>query len=103
MSMIQLGLCIYSFEGHIQLQADIMAKYGLKGLVINSDTIHDAQLRHENLWEEVTTGPSMLFMAPEQLASPGFNSLAKEDGEFADRLCAIAIDEVHLLNTWGKG
>lgn len=79
-----------------------MEKFGLKGLVINSDTIHEAQLRREDLWEQATTGPNLLFLAPEQLASPGFNALAKEDSEFAARVCAIAVDEAHLLNTWGK-
>jgi superfamily II DNA helicase RecQ len=41
-------------------------------------------------------------MAPEQLISPSFNDLAKDGGEFAARLCAIVVDEAHLLNTWGR-
>jgi len=36
-------------------------------------------------------------MAPEQLISKGFNDLKKDDGLFAARVCAIAVDEVHLV------
>jgi superfamily II DNA helicase RecQ len=79
-----------------------MEKFGLKGLVINSDTIHEAQLRQEDLWEQATTGPNLLFLASEQLASPGFSALAKEDSEFAARVCAIAVDEAHLLLHFSK-
>jgi len=80
-----------------------MENIGLRGLVINSDTIQEAQLRKEDLWKQAEMGPNILFMAPEQLISKDFNDLIKEDGPFAARVCAIAVDEVHLLNTWGKG
>jgi superfamily II DNA helicase RecQ len=50
----------------------------------------------------VEDGRNVLFMAPEQLISPGFNDLANDGGEFAAQLCAIAVDEAHLLNTWGR-
>src|SRR5882762_9228489 len=82
-------------------QASVMESYGLKGLVINSDTIHAAQLRGEDIWKMAETEPSMVFLAPEQLTSPGFNDLSKDDSIFAARVCVIAVDEVHLLNTWG--
>jgi superfamily II DNA helicase RecQ len=82
-------------------QASVMDKFGLKGLVINSDTVHAAQLRGENIWEKAEKEPSMVFLAPEQLSSPGFNELSKDDGIFATRVCVIAVDEAHLLNTWG--
>jgi hypothetical protein len=88
-------------ETHSQ-QASIMEKFGLQALVINSDTIQEARKRGEDLWKRAETGPSLLFMAPEQLISKGFNDLAKDDGEFAARLCAIAVDEAHLLNSWGR-
>jgi Helicase conserved C-terminal domain len=80
-----------------------MENVGLRGLVINSDTIQEARLRKEDLWKQAETGPNILFMALEQLISKDFNDLIKEDGPFAARVCAIAVDEVHLLNTWGKG
>jgi len=61
----------------------VMEKFGLQGLVINSDTIREAQKWGEDLWKTAETGPSLLFMAPEQLISKGFDDLAKDDGEFA--------------------
>jgi hypothetical protein len=60
-----------------------MEKFGLKGLVINSDTIREARKRGENLWKTAKMGLSLLFMAPEQLISSGFNDLAKDGGKFA--------------------
>jgi len=63
--------------------ADVMEKFGLKGLVINSDTLHEAQLRGQNLWDQAEAGPDMISMAPEQLVSSGFNDLIKADGVFA--------------------
>jgi hypothetical protein len=62
-----------------------MEKFGLKGLVINSDTLHEAQLQGQNLWDQAEAGPDMIFMAPEQLVSSGFNDLIKADGVFAKR------------------
>jgi len=53
-----------------------MERFSLKGLVINSDTIHPAQLQGENLWKKAETEPSMVFLGPEQLSSPGFNNLS---------------------------
>ena len=74
---------------------------GLKMLVINGDTIHTAQLKGEDIWEKATTEPNMLFMAPEQLLSKGFDALSKDGGDFASWVCVIAVDKAHLLNTWG--
>ena len=82
-------------------KAAVMERFGLKGLVINSDTIHTAQLQGENLWEKAKTEPSLVFLAPEQLSSPGFNNLSKDDSKFASCVCMIAVDKAHLLNTWG--
>ena len=82
-------------------QASVMESYGLKGLVINSDTIHDAQLQGEDIWKKAETEPSIVFLSPEQLSSPGFGDLSKDDSTFATRVCVIAVDEAHLLNSWG--
>jgi len=41
-------------------------------------------------------------MAPEQLISLGFGNLSKNDSEFAVWVSMIVVDEVHLLNMWGK-
>ena len=78
-----------------------MNKFGLKGLVINQDTIQEAQRRGKNIWERAQTEPTMVFLAPEQLIAPGFSDLSKDGSEFAAHVCVIAVDEAHLLNTWG--
>lgn len=79
-----------------------MKTFTIQSLVINRDTIHEAQTRSEDIWDTAANGPSIIFLAPEQLINPEFSNLIKEDGEFAGRVCAIAVDEAHLLNTWGK-
>ena len=78
-----------------------MENLGLKGLVINGDTIQEAQTRGEDIWEKAQMGPDMVFVAPEQLILKGFDGLSKDDSPFAARICVIAVDEAHLLNTWG--
>jgi superfamily II DNA helicase RecQ len=40
-------------------------------------------------------------MAPEQLISDGFSGLVKDDTAFLRRVCLLAVDEAHILNTWG--
>jgi superfamily II DNA helicase RecQ len=87
---------------NLSSQEEKMAALGLKGLVINGDTIHEAQVQGEDIWAKAVTEPSIVFMAPEQLISPGFGNLSKNDSEFAVRVSVIVVDEAHLLNTWGK-
>lgn len=79
-----------------------MAVLGLKGLVINGDTIHEAQVQGEDIWAEAVTMSNIVFMAPEQLIFPGFGNLSKNDSEFAVQVLVIVVDKVHLLNMWGK-
>ncbi|KAF8811179.1 P-loop containing nucleoside triphosphate hydrolase protein [Phlegmacium glaucopus] len=80
--------------------AEIMEKIKLKTLVINSDTINDAHLVSRDLWEDAITTPQLVFLAPEQLISKGCTKLL--NGDFSSRVCALVVDEAHLLNTWGK-
>jgi superfamily II DNA helicase RecQ len=80
-----------------------MDKLHLKTLVVNADTIAAARLKGDDLWEQTNNEPHMIFMAPEQLISKEFSDLVKDDGMLMLRTCILAIDEVHLLNTWGKG
>ncbi len=44
---------------------------------------------------------SILLLSPEQLASPGFEGLLQH-GVFKQRLCAMGVDEIHLLYSWGQ-
>jgi superfamily II DNA helicase RecQ len=77
-----------------------MENINLKTLVINSDTINDAHLLSRDLWEDAATKPQLVFLAPEQLISKGCTKLL--NGDFSLRVCALVVDEAHLLNTWGK-
>ena len=40
-------------------------------------------------------------MASDQLISDGFSGLMKDDTAFLCRVCPLAVDEAHILNTWG--
>lgn len=44
----------------------------------------------------------MILLSPELLTSQGFETLLQRPG-FQARICALGIDEVHLLNSWGTG
>ena len=82
-------------------QADIMTRLGLRSLVINADTIQETHQRGENIWKQADTESNIVFMAPEQLISDGFSGLVKDDTAFLRRVCLLAVDEAHILNTWG--
>ena len=82
-------------------QADIITRLGLRSLVINADTIQEAHQRGENKWKKVDTEPNIVFMASDQLISDGFSGLMKDDTAFLCRVCLLAVDEAHTLNTWG--
>ncbi|KAJ7727480.1 hypothetical protein B0H16DRAFT_1277425, partial [Mycena metata] len=81
-------------------QEENMAKLGIAALVINSDTVAAARMRGEDLWIKARAGISMLILGPEQLISQGFRALPAFEA-FFDRVCALAVDEIHLLVHWG--
>src|ERR1700735_958084 len=90
------------FTGLIDTEsANIMTGLGLRFLVINADTIREAHQWGENIWKKADTEPNMVFRAPEQLISDGFSGLMKDDTAFLCRVCLLAVDEAHILNTWG--
>ncbi|KAK7024123.1 ATP-dependent DNA helicase Q1 [Favolaschia claudopus] len=66
-----------------------MARLGVPALTINSDTVAAARIRKEDLW-----------LKAQQLISKGFRDLL-EFGPFYDRVCALGVDEIHLLVNWG--
>jgi superfamily II DNA helicase RecQ len=72
----------------------------LKALAINANTVLAARLRGEDLWVTARADVSMLCLSPEQLISNGFAGLL-EHKPFWNRLCALAVDEIHLLYSWG--
>ncbi|KAK6988782.1 ATP-dependent DNA helicase Q1 [Favolaschia claudopus] len=77
-----------------------MAKLGVPALTINSDTVSAARIRHEDLWLKARSGIAMLILGPEQLISKGFRDLLAFE-PFYDRVCALGVDEIHLLVNWG--
>ncbi|KAJ6503469.1 P-loop containing nucleoside triphosphate hydrolase protein [Mycena vitilis] len=79
---------------------DNMAKMGIPALTINSDTIAAARIRGEDLWAKAREGIAMLILGPEQLISKGFRDLLAFES-FYDRVCALGVDEIHLLLSWG--
>ncbi|KAJ7083420.1 P-loop containing nucleoside triphosphate hydrolase protein, partial [Mycena epipterygia] len=83
-----------------QQMEENMAKLGIHALMINADTIAAARIRGENLWIKAREGISMLILGPEQLISKGFQDLLKYE-QFYDRVCALGVDEIHLLAIWG--
>ncbi|KAJ7440754.1 P-loop containing nucleoside triphosphate hydrolase protein [Mycena latifolia] len=85
----------------IELQMEEnMAKIGVAALTINSDTVASALMRNDDLWMRARAGISMLILGPEQLISEGFRNLLAFE-PFYHRVCALGVDEIHLLVFWG--
>ena len=75
-----------------------MEYFGLKSLVINSDTTSAAS---SNLWVDARSTYTMVLLSPEELNSDGFRDLLKQK-TFFDRACMFRVDEIHLIYWWGK-
>jgi len=72
-----------------------MEKLGVPALIINSDTVAS-----EDLWIKARAGIAMLILGPEQLIKKEFRTLLAFQ-PFYDRVCALGVDEIHLLIYWG--
>ncbi|KAJ6550499.1 P-loop containing nucleoside triphosphate hydrolase protein [Mycena sp. CBHHK59/15] len=83
-----------------QQMQENMAKIGVAALTINSDTVAASRLCNIDLWNSAREGISMLILGPEQLISKGFRDLLAFE-PFYDRVCALGVDEIHLLVYWG--
>ncbi|KAI0363007.1 P-loop containing nucleoside triphosphate hydrolase protein [Pilatotrama ljubarskyi] len=92
---------VYPTNGLEEEQAATFERAGIKTLIINGDTLSQAQGEHRNLWVEARTDVAILLLSPEQLSSPGFESLL-QDPSFQRRVCCLGIDEIHLLYSWGQ-
>lgn len=75
-----------------------MEYFGLKSLVINSDTTSAAS---SNLWVDARSRYTVILLSPEELNSDGFRDLLKQK-TFFDRACMFGVDEIHLIYWWGK-
>jgi superfamily II DNA helicase RecQ len=77
-----------------------MEKLGVPALIINSDTVAAARTHSEDLWIKARAGIAMLILSPEQLIKEEFRTLLAFQ-PFYDRVCALGVDEIHLLIYWG--
>jgi superfamily II DNA helicase RecQ len=84
----------------LDLQELEFKSHGLKALAINANTISAARIRGEDLWVTAQADVSMLCLSLEQLISDGFAGLL-EHKPFWNPFCALAVDEIHLLYSWG--
>ncbi|KAI0730874.1 P-loop containing nucleoside triphosphate hydrolase protein [Earliella scabrosa] len=82
--------------------AIVFDRHKLKTLVINSRTLEAARSKRPSLWQAAETSYAMVILSPELLTNGAFETLL-QSRTFQDRICALAIDEVHLLNSWGAG
>ncbi|KAF8962189.1 P-loop containing nucleoside triphosphate hydrolase protein, partial [Flammula alnicola] len=72
----------------------------LTALAINEDTLAEARRTKRNLWKECIEKTSIILLSPEQLSSQPFDRLL-QNRTFSSRICALGIDEVHLVQDWG--
>ena len=78
-----------------------MHSAGLTAVAINADTLTSARKTKRSLYEDIEHGVSMVLLSPEQLKSSAFEKLVNKPS-FKERLCMMAVDKAHLLNTWGQ-
>ena len=73
----------------------------LKATVINADTVASVK---QCLFEMVAHDHRvlMILLSPEQLESKNFEKKLVNSSYFSKWQCMMAVDEVHLLNTWGQ-
>ena len=74
---------------------------GLTTIAIHTDTISAMWKQNNDLFQVMKRDISMILVSPEQLRSKGFEKLI-QCSVFVDRLCMMAVDEAHLMNTWGQ-
>lgn len=69
---------------------------GLTTVVINAETPE-----RSDMWTRAGgSGSRVLLLSPEQLISKRLEKLVNDSG-FRKRVCLLAVDELHLLDTWG--
>jgi len=75
----------------------VFRKAGLTAVVINAETPERSRM-----WTSAgESGSQVLLLSPEQLILKRLEKLVNDSG-FRKRVCLLAVDEVHLLDTWGS-
>ncbi|KAI0358454.1 hypothetical protein OH77DRAFT_1578381 [Trametes cingulata] len=92
---------VYPTNGLEEEQAETFQSVGLSTVVINSDTLERSRKCGMDLWVVARSSINVILLSPEQLTSPRFDSLLQHP-VFRGRVCAMGIDEVHLLYSWGQ-
>ena len=78
-------------------QATTFREAKLTAVVINAETSN-----RSDMWTRAgEEGPRVLLLSPEQLISKRLEKLVN-DSVFRRRVCLLAVDEVHLLDSWGS-
>lgn len=68
-----------------------------KALVLNGEN------NHKHIHKQAATGGyTHIFTSPEIALSKKFKKNVFDNAEFTDRLCLLAVDEIHLVDQWGK-
>ncbi|KAH9918848.1 uncharacterized protein B0H18DRAFT_882475 [Fomitopsis serialis] len=60
-----------------------------------------AKQGRSDVWERARSSTAIILLSPEQLPNENFQRLV-DDKAFAARIMALAVDEAHLLNSWGS-
>lgn len=78
-------------------QAVTFREVGLTAVVVNAQTPE-----RSDMWIRAGEGGSrVLLLSPEQLISKRLEKLIN-DSAFCRRVCLLAVDEAHLLDSWGN-
>ncbi|KAI1787621.1 P-loop containing nucleoside triphosphate hydrolase protein, partial [Ganoderma leucocontextum] len=93
---------VYPTNGLEEEQSLVFEKAGVRSLVINAGSVEQARKGGVDLWTVARSGVAVILLSPEQLTSPRFESLLQHSG-FQSRVCALGVDEIHLLYSWGQG
>lgn len=68
-----------------------------KALVLNGEN------SHKHVYKQAAKGGYRhIFTSPEIALSKKFKNNILDDPEFTDRLCLLAIDDIHLVDQWGQ-
>ncbi|KAI0737819.1 P-loop containing nucleoside triphosphate hydrolase protein [Daedaleopsis nitida] len=94
---------VYPTNGLEEEQASVFENSRVSTVVINAGTLKKARESTPpvDLWTVARRNVAVILLSPEMLTSSRFDSLL-EHPDFESRVCALAIDEIHLLYSWGQ-